>query len=127
MVDMPEHFFFAQLVRAYPEAKMVMTVRDSPEAWMSSYSKTFATQARQEDDCWRVQFVLAVAKRLGWQTGIDSIKSAIAEGPEKADESKSECFVENNERVRNWTPKETLLEWNVKKGAFWLCLSFLSK
>lgn len=35
--DVPAYDFVPELMRAFPEAKFVLTVRDSPEAWSKSY------------------------------------------------------------------------------------------
>lgn len=39
-VDWPSAFYWRELAEAHPEAKILLTVRDSPETWWRSFSKT---------------------------------------------------------------------------------------
>lgn len=40
ITDTPCTVFYRELLEAYPEAKVVVTVRDSPEQWFDSQMRT---------------------------------------------------------------------------------------
>ncbi|KAJ7144473.1 P-loop containing nucleoside triphosphate hydrolase protein, partial [Mycena epipterygia] len=122
--DVPHILFVEELIAAYPEAKVVLTDR-SPDSWWKSYQATvLAIQGlslRDRLKVWldphflgkRVEF-----SRLVWSTLFQT--EHITEEVAKA------RFAAHNEKVRRLTPRDRLLEFEVKDGWIPLC-NFLGK
>lgn len=47
MTDSPCALFAEDLIAAYPQAKVILTVRDSPQAWLGSMERTILPMVRQ--------------------------------------------------------------------------------
>ncbi|OJJ95605.1 hypothetical protein ASPACDRAFT_1859863 [Aspergillus aculeatus ATCC 16872] len=121
VTDFPAAVFVEELVAAYPDAKVVLTLRDV-DAWYASMQQTIMAQTYSP-----------LATLLGW---ID---------PEKFGEGNRMCrlgfdamfagdfarngkqaFREHYDRVRSVVPRDRLLEWNPAEGWEPLC-GFLGK
>ena len=123
-VDWPGGFFHLELADAYPEAKVLLSVRD-PEAWERSYRETiwdmcFGTSlishlsaARAEiDPRWR-RYLLLVDRMLWGE------RSPFARGREPG--ALMEQMVAYNEHVKRSIPPDRLLVWQVGEGWKPLC------
>jgi hypothetical protein len=116
-VDWPGCSFYQELLRHYPEAKVVLTVRD-PEKWYESARQTIYS-VRQVFPSWvrllnpRMRFFLRMVDRLIWagtfQERFEDKPFAIA------------VFNQHNEHVRHVVPPERLLVYEVKEGWGPLC------
>ncbi|CAD0098650.1 unnamed protein product [Aureobasidium mustum] len=99
VTDYPASAFAPELIAAYPEAKVVLSLRDNADVWHKSYMPSFVKMGKQlykyayEDDF----------PRTGKQVYEDHI-----------------------EELRRLVPPENLLEYNVKQGWAPLC-EFLGK
>jgi hypothetical protein len=123
-VDWPGGYFYRELMEAYPEAKVLLSVRD-PEAWEPSFRETIWTmsfgqslmpllsRARAEVDP-RWQRYLALVDRMFWGP-----QGTFAAGHEP--EQMMEQMVAHNERVKSVVPPERLLVWEVTEGWEPLC------
>jgi Sulfotransferase domain len=124
-VDWPGGYFFAELLDSYPDAKVLLSVRD-PEAWERSFRETIWTmchgdtlmpllsRARAEvDPGWRryLEFV----DRMFW--GPQGTFSAGHARPVQLIEQ----MVAHNELVESVVPSEQLLVWEVTDGWEPLC------
>ena len=49
-VDWPFNVYYQELMRKYPNAKIILTVRDSADKWYESMMATTALQMEEEDD-----------------------------------------------------------------------------
>lgn len=121
ITDFPGAVFVEELTRAYPEAKVVLTLRD-PDDWVQSMQKTIMAQTYSP-----------LATLLGWidpecfgkgnrmcRLGFDGLfKGDFARNGRQA-------FVEHYDLVRRVVPAHNLLEWNPKEGWEPLC-EFLDK
>ncbi|MEO3892210.1 sulfotransferase family protein [Nonomuraea sp. B5E05] len=58
-VDWPSAYFWRELVMAYPESKVILTVRD-PQDWYTSMRKTIFTMVRAPESMWGVPGVDAI-------------------------------------------------------------------
>ena len=105
-VDWPAAPFWSDLSRAFPDALILLSVRD-PDAWWKSASNTifpalatyFAPDA--PDDGWtRMGRGMMTNFTPGWQNEA-SAKSA---------------YLAYNEHVRTTAPKDRLLEWRPEEG-----------
>ncbi|MFI5455994.1 MAG: sulfotransferase family protein [Isosphaerales bacterium] len=116
-VDWPGCTFYAELMRHYPEAKVVLSVRD-PERWYDSARQTIY-YARNAFPGWmrlflpRMRGFRRMLDRLAWygmfQGRFDDKAFAI------------EVFNRYNEQVRRDVPPERLLVYEVREGWEPLC------
>jgi len=119
-VDAPGSFFWRKLASAYPEAKVILTVRD-PAGWLlSMQSMTQAAQGRV-----RTSKISPVVK-----AALGKMDAAIARergsGPDPApgpelEQFLIEQFLRNTETVRREIARERLLVFDVSEGWLPLC------
>jgi hypothetical protein len=124
-VDWPGGYFYRELADAYPDAKILLSVRD-PESWERSFRDTIWTMchgrslmtllsdARAEvDPQWRKY--LALVDRMFWS----------GEAPFAAGHAQPAQLIEQmvayNEQVKRTIPSERLLVWQVTDGWEPLC------
>lgn len=129
ITDAPAFNFYKELLDAYPEAKVVLTVRDSPEVWHESFLETI-----QPFSSWIINrgsrsglqgllFDYFWPQDAFWRMSRLQVTHfmypSIAElGP---------VFYQGyNDDIRRLVPKDRLLEFNVKEGWKPLC-AFLGK
>jgi len=111
-VDWPTACFFRDLVKEYPEARFVLTVRD-PERWADSFSATIykliggLDQAPQEMRAW-LKMASDVIAQTGFPLGLDRDELV-------------QAFISHNEAVKEVIPASRLLEFEVKDGWQPLC------
>jgi Sulfotransferase domain len=123
-VDWPGGYFYRELMDAYPQAKVLLSVRDG-ESWERSFRDTIWTmsfgqslmpllaRARAEvDPRWRRY--LALVDRMFWGP-----QGTFAAGTEPA--QMIEQMAAHNERVKRDVPAERLLVWEVGEGWAPLC------
>jgi hypothetical protein len=123
-VDWPGGYFYRELIDVYPEAKVLLSVRD-PESWERSFRQTIWTmsfgkspmpllsRARGEVDP-RWQRYLALVDRMFWGE-----QGTFAAGHSPA--QLIEQMVAHNEQVKRDVPPERLLVWAVTDGWEPLC------
>jgi hypothetical protein len=115
-VDWPSCHFYRQLAACYPEAKVVLTVRD-PVQWYASMSATIIRameiRAAETDPAVRAQTrftdLILGEQTFGWDYSEASVTAA---------------FVRHNAAVQAAIPAERLLVYEVAQGWAPLC-SFL--
>lgn len=111
-VDWPTACFFRELLRAYPTAKFVLTVRD-PQKWADSFAATIyrllaeKEQAPPDKKAW-LEMAERVIARTGFPPGLDQDQLARA-------------YVAHNEAVKATIPQPQLLVFEVKDGWGPLC------
>lgn len=115
-VDSPGCDLYQELLTLYPAAKVVLSVRDSDEAWWRSFSDTLIVQIRKSYE-WLVypipflrhQEVLFLALMKRWMrvAGVDALGPSIHK--------------KHNEDVRAKVEAGKLLVFNVKQGWAPLC------
>ena len=123
-VDWPGGYFYRELIDAYPEAKVLLSVRD-PESWERSFRETIVdmchgeslmrllSSARGEIDP-RWHSYLALVDRMFWgELGT----FAAGHSPEQL----IERMIAHNEDVKRAIPAERLLVWKVTDGWEPLC------
>ena len=113
-VDAPCCDFYRELAILYPKAKVILNTRDSADAWWHSVENTLIAKRSWS---WliltfpigfvREQTNLSQAIFHKWQT------QGGGAGPEK--------YIQHMEEVKEWVPKDRLLEYNVKEGWEPLC------
>ncbi|MEV0401924.1 sulfotransferase family protein [Actinoallomurus sp. NPDC050550] len=111
-VDWPGVTFWRQLVAHYPEAKVILTVRD-PRSWYeSAYESIYRARSYLADDPLSRERRELVG-RLLW----DGAFGGRFEDAEHA----MAVFAAHNDEVRREVPAERLLEFQVKQGWGPLC------
>ena len=111
-VDWPTACFFRDLVKEFPAAKFVLTVRD-PERWADSFNATIykllgsVDEAPQEKRAW-LEMASEVIAKTGFPPGLD--RDALVK-----------AFISHNEAVKEAVPASRLLEFQVKDGWQPLC------
>jgi hypothetical protein len=123
-VDWPGGYFYGRLIEAYPEAKVLLSVRDG-ESWERSFRETIWTmshgqtlmpllaQARAEVEP-RWKRYLELVDRMFWGP-----EGTFSEGDEPS--QLIEQMHRHNEEVQRVVPAERLLVWDVKDGWEPLC------
>ncbi len=107
-VDWPTAAFYKELMKAYPEAKVLLTVRD-PEKWYESTKYTIYTMTDAPDP----SPMLRMATKLVWEQSFD--------GNFEDRRYAMEVFKRHNEEVKKHVPPERLLVYEVKEGWKPLC------
>ena len=125
-VDWPGVYFWREMVAAHPEAKVILTVRDS-ERWYDSARTTIyaATQARNATPAARLLYGLVAWANPKAGRGFRTVKETVWDGTlggkfEDRDEA-IRIFEEHNHAVEATVPAERLLVFDVKEGWEPLC------
>jgi hypothetical protein len=107
-VDWPSATFYKELADAYPEAKVILTVRD-PEEWFTSTQATIFSRHIRDDteDDWQ-RMVLKVIGDLFERRMTDKAKLI-------------EVYERHNQEVRRTIPSERLLVYEIADGWGPLC------
>ncbi|EME38218.1 hypothetical protein DOTSEDRAFT_57371 [Dothistroma septosporum NZE10] len=113
IVDSPSHVFVAELAQAYPDAKVVLTVRDTPEIWLESFTKTIfeegkRMQMRPNASCTGTQRNLT--KRPAIRRAISETEGGFYPEPQ------AWWYTDHIDYVREIIPPERLLLFNLKDG-----------
>lgn len=119
-VDAPGCFFWEELLKENPDAKIILTVRDNAEVWFSSCSETVFNQVDKSRHTLADRIMIALIPRLRkahrfFDVLLDKFNRDI---------SKEGCvkFYENYIKdVKDKAPKDKLLVFNVKEGWEPLC------
>jgi hypothetical protein len=124
-VDWPGGYFYRELIDVYPDARVLLSVRD-PEAWERSFRQTIWTmsygdslmpllaRARMEvDPRWRSY--MALVERMFW--GPQGTFAAGHSEPAQLIEQ----MLAHNEEVKRVVPAERLLVWEGGEGWEPLC------
>jgi hypothetical protein len=107
-VDWPTAAFYKELMEVYPEAKVLLTIRD-PEKWYESTKHTIYTTTEAPDP----SPMLRMAINLVWEQTFD--------GNFEDRRYAMEVFKRHNEEVKKHVPPERLLVYEVKEGWKPLC------
>ena len=121
VTDHPAAFWFEEISNIFPEAKVILTVRDSEEVWLKSWQE----HLRIEDQLlpFYTKMLLEIApSRRKTRHYFDIMHQAIIGGtnPEAAALYRAK-YRQHNTRVQAVIPAEKLLVYNVKQGWKPLC------
>lgn len=114
-VDWPESIFYKRLMEVYPDAKVLLNVRD-PEAWYESVSTTVYPASRaglsapEESAAGHAGRVLDT---LAWQ--------GLFHGRFEDKPYAIAVYERHNQEVKDHVPADRLLVWEVKEGWAPLC------
>ena len=107
-VDWPTAAFYKELMEVYPQAKVLLSVRD-PETWYESTKHTIYTMV----DAPEPSAMLRMANALVWEQTFD--------GRFEDRRYAIEVFKRHNDEVKKHVPPERLLVYEVKEGWKPLC------
>jgi hypothetical protein len=125
-VDWPGGFFYAELLDAYPEAKVLLSVRD-PQRWEPSFRETIwdmcfgdtlihnLSAARAKVDP-RWERYLRLIDRMFWIE-----RGTFAGGAGETPETMIAAMARHEAAVKELVPAERLLVWDVTEGWGPLC------
>jgi hypothetical protein len=123
-VDWPGGYFYRQLADAYPDAKVLLSVRD-PDRWEPSFRETIV------DMCYGESLIRLMSSARAqvdprWRRYLDFVndmfwseRGTFPDG--HSPEALKEGFVAHNEAVKQIVPAERLLVWEVTEGWEPLC------
>lgn len=111
-VDWPAAAFWPELMEAYPDALVILSVRDA-EGWWQSASQTIFPSSRshgEQNEDGRRWFEMVVAMMNSRFTPeLEKREAAIA------------AYEANNQRARDLVPPSRLLEWTASEGWAPIC------
>jgi hypothetical protein len=136
-LENPTSDIYQDLLRRYPDAKVVLTVRDTPQAFVKSWKLLFDTMIITEQTfSWRFPSFfgyiplfkkLKQIRQLMGTTHLGLPPGELTHGwRNHSDEWLAEQYERHNQHVIETVPKEQLLVFNVKEGWGPLC-EFLGK
>lgn len=106
-VDWPAASFWPELSQAFPDAVVLLSVRDAQSWWESASRTIFLTSKKEVGTPWRAMIDEVFAARF--TTDIDNREAAIA------------AYEAHNRQVRERVPRHRLLEWQASDGWGPLC------
>ena len=106
-VDWPASAFWPELSEAFPDALVLLSVRDAQSWWQSASQTIFPTGRSMPNEDWRAMIEGMFAARF--TTEIEDETAAIA------------AYERHNARVRSTVPTGRLLEWTPGDGWQPLC------
>ncbi len=101
-VDFPPAAFWPELMQAYPDALILLSVRDTDDWWRSARQTIFPTVLAQPPGTFREM--------------IDALWSARFTLEIEDEQAVKAAFEEFNDQVRTGVPPERLLEWRPGDG-----------
>lgn len=105
-LDWPASLFWSELSEAYPDALIVLSVRDSAETWWESASQTFLPYARmaREPDWSEGRGLVELLERFAGTADWDDSGTLMS------------AYERHNARVRASAPAGLFLEWRPADG-----------
>ena len=113
-VDCPVCMYYAELMEVFPEAKVILTIRD-PQQWWKSFNRLMSTVNKARLLCFLVPKLRKIAEFA------DKIIIQDVFGGRLEKEHCIRIFERHNETVRKVVPKDRLLEYDVRQGWEPLC------
>ena len=127
-VDWPTTAIYEDLMRENPSAKVVLTIRDTPEKWFTSVNDSIFQLS--ETRHWWQSKLLALFSREKWcnyaVVGLIWDANGVFDGRFAEKERSIRIYNEHIESVKRVVPEEQLLVMHVKEGWEPLC-RFLGK
>lgn len=120
-LDAPINLFYKQLMEVFPEAKVLLTVRD-PVSWYVSMRDSI-TKGHNIQKLWPYSwFLYFTGKQEGMDVAYELDSKQGAHAAVNAGEESAVKFWEDHVKdVMEHVPREKLLVWNVKEGWGPLC------
>ena len=122
VTDVPPAFWFEEISATFPEAKVILTVRDSEDAWLKSWKGHLQLNLQLMGRLYMkiLFFILPSLARI--KHFVETLRPAIyGSSNPKATALYRVKYRQHNERVKAVIPAENLLVFNVKQGWKPLC------
>ena len=120
VTDVPANIFYEEILKAFPDAKVILSERDSEDVWLASWINHLEMKLRMEREPLRVLlFALSSSYRKAWKIVLRSHQFILGFPNVNVNESKfllKKKYREHNERVKAVVPPDQLLVYNVKQG-----------
>jgi len=123
VTDLPPAFWYQEMSESFPDAKVILTVRDSEEVWLKSYTKLNDMLRNLNGSGFFTKlFIKRWSRHYMYYTLADVVDTAVM-GSLKTESALlfRKKYREHNERVQAVIPKERLLVYNLKQGWEPLC------
>jgi hypothetical protein len=117
-VDWPGAAFYQELMRRYPDAKVLLSVRD-PERWYRSALDTIYGAARPSHRSWLARLIPMFGRMNRLLEGI--VWKGTFQGRFEDKQYAIDIFNQHNEEVTRVVPPERLLVYDIKEGWEPLC------
>lgn len=128
VTDAPAAAFAAEMIAAYPEAKVILNVRRDLDAWHRSAIKNICNSV---NDSWSVYVVTWLTPRAfwSWMASQRLINRLLFRATDEGERSLGRAIRKNGKwvyrehchMIRGMVPQERLLEWDVEGGWEPLC------
>jgi len=122
ITDLPSAYFYRDLFLAYPESKVILTVRDT-EAWWKSIKVHFNVVAPVAEN---VRIIHRISSKLGWtgkQEEFDAfrrrLRNYVYGSPVAQEFLYKKKYTQHNEQVIASIPADRLLIMDVSAGDGW--------
>lgn len=121
VTDLPPAFQFQEIYEAFPDAKVILTIRDSEDVWVRSWAKQ-----KEVDNLKGYGFLTRTLLRSWLHRKFYDLVDAVDSAGFGSLNPKSTVlfkkkYREHNERVQAVIPRDKLLIYNVKQGWEPLC------
>jgi hypothetical protein len=128
VTDLPCALFAKELLEAYPDAKVILTVRDSPQQWVASsmntlikYTLSYITPPPASVlgalyNCFRPALRPVDRFMVDMVTSTEPFMTLIADARSGSTQASEAIYLAHNERIRTMVPAENLLIMNVRDG-----------
>jgi hypothetical protein len=113
-VDCPVCMYYDELMEVFPDARVVLTVRD-PQQWWKSFNRLMSTVNKARLFC----FLVPKLRKIAQFTDKIIIQDVFGGRLEK--EHCISIFERHNDTVRKVVPEDRLLEYDVRQGWKPLC------
>jgi len=122
VTDVPPAFWFEEISADFPEAKVILTVRDSEDAWLKSWREHLQLALEFFTRFYTKPLFIIVPWMRKTKRFLDTLHQAIygSFNPEATALYRVK-YRQHNERVQAVIPAEKLLVFNVKQGWKPLC------
>jgi len=118
-LDGPLNAFIPELIATYPNARFLLTVRDSEEVWWPSFRDSVGIHF---DKSWRYKLYRALISSVRFLRRMDDMVQEMDVRVKRDYGSVGpQYYTLHNQRVRDLVPEGQLLEYNVKEGWQPLC------
>ena len=114
IVDCPACIYYKEIMEVFPEAKIILTVRDS-QSWWKSFNRLMS----MVDKARLLRFFIPKLRKLSQFADKIIIENVFGGRMEK--ENCINIFERHNQEVRELVPKDRLLEYDVAQGWKTLC------
>ncbi|KAK3697820.1 hypothetical protein QZH41_003092 [Actinostola sp. cb2023] len=118
VLDSPPCFVWDEILRCFPDAKVIIQERDNVDVWLRSFLKTDELMKTTQKQWWVVLGFTVTPSGRKWKRLIDL---EILWHRNCDPELLPELYAEHNSRVKALVPRDKLLVYNIKQGWEPLC------